>query len=54
MKRRIYEEWEFLLPCIFVFSFPIVAFADATDSSVGHHGAESSVKVDYFSLNNCS
>jgi len=48
MKRGIHEKWFCLL--IFILGLPMTTFADATDSSVGHHGAESSISIDYFSM----
>jgi len=50
MKYRLFKEWFFLL--IFVFGLPTVVLADVTDSAVGHHGAETSARIDYFSLGN--
>ncbi len=50
MKCLIYEKWFFLFACIFVFGLPSLAFADATDSADGHHGAESSIEIEYFNM----
>ncbi|MCF6325104.1 MAG: hypothetical protein L3J89_12415 [Gammaproteobacteria bacterium] len=50
MKHQKSKVRLFLFPCIFIFSFPAVVLADATDSTGGHHGNESSIQIDYFSL----
>ncbi|NOY72719.1 MAG: hypothetical protein GXP14_10135 [Gammaproteobacteria bacterium] len=51
MKYQICEKW-FLLTCLFIFGLPSVAFADATDAADGHHGAESSIEIEYFNTGN--
>jgi len=50
MKCRIYEKSFFLISCTFVYGLPSVVFADATDSSRGHHGNETNIQIDYISL----